>query len=97
MPVHYKNTPDNNEFFFVELTVPVVEKKKAGLFGAPKVAEPEAPYVTFAKLLRGGFRAEDRFVSPANNISVQYGPLKKGARYVLIRKGDLTAYPIVVK
>ncbi len=97
VPVHYKNTPDNNEFFFVELTVPVVEKKKPGLFGAPKVTEPEAPYVTFAKLLRGGFRAEDRFVSPANNISVQYGPLKKGGRYVLIRKSDLTAYPIVVK
>lgn len=101
LKVYYKDVPANSEFFFVEVTPaqeqPAPAKGKKATTKKLDVEEDEAPYsVGLSKIMLNGFAPVGRFVSPASNVSVNYGPLRTGKYYVLIRKSDNSAYLIYI-
>lgn len=98
--VYFKDLPENSDFIFVEAR-PGVQPNLSGKIKKDKDEEKDEPTVfftaNFRDMLLNSFTPYDRFVSPASNVSVNYGPVQAGCHYLLIRKRDNSAYLIKVE
>ncbi|MCM1532991.1 MAG: hypothetical protein NC114_12090 [Ruminococcus flavefaciens] len=101
LKVHFRDPMDNTEFFFVEarpynqyLELNYDNRKKKKDDGEETVYY----YTNLSDVLMNGYTAYDKFVSPAGNVSVNYGQLTAGKAYMLIRKSAplKPAYLIIV-
>ncbi len=96
--IHFKESPSNTDFIFVEAkeSPNLVSKKK---IGQVKDTEPGQFYASLNDMIINSYTASERFVSPAGNVSLTYGPIVAGKAYLLIRKSDpaKTAYLIIVE
>ncbi len=98
LKVFYKDIPVNSEFIFVEAK-PNYTPSKADNKNR-KDDEEETPvyfYANFSDMFLNSFMPFDRFVSPASNVSVNYGKVNAGKYYLLIRKSDNSTYLIYVE
>lgn len=96
--VYYKDIPANSEFIFVEAKPNYIPSKTDNK--NRKDEEDELPvyfYANFSEMFLNSFTPYDRFVSPASNVSVNYGKVQAGKYYLLIRKSDNSTYLIKIE
>lgn len=100
LKVYYKDVPRNAELYLVEARPVMTDGDDDGKKKKKRDDDQDEPAqyrVSFSEVLLNSLTPSDRFVSPASNVSVNYGPVRAGKYYMLMRKSDKSAYLIYVK
>lgn len=101
--IHYKDLPLNSMFTFTEMEeckpAETADKDKGKDKGKEnREAQPRALYkASYRDIYDNSFMPVGSSVSPAGNVSVQYGPVTPGKAYLLIRRSDKATYLIKIE
>ncbi len=98
LKIHFKDTPVNTDFIFVEAK-PVQVDKSAKKSGKDNNDADVVFYASLNDMLINSYSPVNRFVSPSGNVSLTYGNVEAGKAYLLIRKSDplKSAYFLVIE